>query len=155
MEQKALASSELLIYKKTETLLNEIVYPLLKVYPKAEKFVICQEIKQSFLSLLRAISLANNVKSRRRLHQEEADAEVKLLLVLLNISIGQRYINKKKHAIIQMRIVEIGRLLGGWTRATLEQLQSIKENICSLSIHQSGGRALLFRKDVIVWQMET
>jgi len=117
LEQKALASSELLIYKKTETLLNEIVYPLLKVYPKAEKFGICQEIKRSFFSLLRAISLANNVKSRRRLHQEEADAEVKLLLVLFNISLGQRYINKKKHAIIQMRIVEIGRLLGGWMRA--------------------------------------
>lgn len=117
MENKSTAPNELLIYKKTEVLLNETVYPLLKHYPKAEKFALCQEIKNAFFSLLKAISLANNVRSRRRLHQEEADAEVKLLLVLFNISLAQRYITQKKHAVIQLKIVEIGRILGGWMRS--------------------------------------
>ena len=80
------SATDLILYKKTEVLLHE-VYPVLKNFPKAEKFALCQEIKQAFYSLLKFITLANNVKLKRRLYQEEADAYIKLLLVLFSVAL--------------------------------------------------------------------
>lgn len=108
-------STDLIIYKKTETLLND-VYPVLKNFPKSEKFALCQEIKQAFYALLRSIMLANNIKHKRRLFQEEADANLKLILVLLSVAKKQRYITQKKSLQFQMAIEEIGKILGGWMK---------------------------------------
>lgn len=107
--------SELLVYKKTEVLLNQ-VYPILKNFPKAEKYGLSQEIKQAFYGLLKAIILANNVRSRRREYQSEADGYVKLLLIYFNLAQSQKYINSKTHYRITLGIEEIGRLLGGWIK---------------------------------------
>lgn len=109
--------TDLILYKKTEVLLNE-VYPILINFPKAEKFALSQEIKQAFYQLLKCIVLANNVKSKRRVYQEEADGYIKLLLVLFGIAKKQKYLSKKKHLQIQMKLAEIGRILGGWMRST-------------------------------------
>ena len=108
--------NELIIYKKAEGLLND-VYPVLRNFPKAEKFALCQEIKQTFYVLLRYIMLANNVKARRRMYQEEVDAQLKLLLALFAIAKKQKYITPRKNMQIQMAIEELGRILGGWMRA--------------------------------------
>lgn len=108
--------NDLLVYKKTEVLLNE-VYPILRNFPKAEKYGLALEIKQAFFSMLRNIMMANNVKAKRRIHQEQADADLKLLLVLFAIAKGQKYISRKKHFYIQERLEELGRLLGGWMRS--------------------------------------
>ena len=48
-------NNKLVIARKTEILLNNKIYPMLKNFPKAEKFSLCQEIKQSFYGLLRSI----------------------------------------------------------------------------------------------------
>lgn len=109
--------NDLILYKKTEVLLND-VYTLLKGFPKSEKFALCQEIKQAFYALLRNILLANNVRSRRRMYQEEADADIKLLLALFGIAKKQRYITTKKNFQIQNSMQEIGKILGGWMRST-------------------------------------
>ena len=110
------SATDLILYKKTEVLLHE-VYPVLKNFPKAEKFALCQEIKQAFYLLLKYIMLANNVKSKRRLYQEEADAYIKLLLVLFSVAKKQKYLSQKKHLYFQTKILELGKLLGGWMRA--------------------------------------
>lgn len=110
-------SADLVIYKKTETLLND-VYNVLRNFPKAEKFCLCQEIKQAFYAMLRNITLANNIKSKRRMYQEETDGYVKLLLILFGVAKKQRYVSKRMHATIQIRLEEIGRILGGWMRSS-------------------------------------
>lgn len=112
-----MSGNELILYKKSETLLNDI-YPLLKSFPKSEKFALCQEIKQAFYALLRSILLANNIRKQRREHQEKADAEIKLLLVLFGIAKKQRYITSKKNFQIQCSLEELGKILGGWMRTT-------------------------------------
>ncbi|MCL6559135.1 MAG: four helix bundle protein [Firmicutes bacterium] len=110
--------NELLIERKTEHLLNVEVYPLLKNFPKSEKYSLCQEIKQAFYGLLRSIMLANSIKHKRRPYQEEADSYQKLLLILINTAYQQRYITEKKKLQLQARLEEIGRLLGGWMKST-------------------------------------
>ncbi len=110
-------ATDLIIYKKAETLLNE-VYPILRAFPKSEKFAICQEIKQAFYALLRNIMLANNIKARKRIYQEEADAYIKLLVVLFSVAKKQRYITQKRHTMIQLKIEELGKILGGWMKSS-------------------------------------
>lgn len=108
-------STDLIIYKKAEDLLD-FVYPVLTNFPHAEKFALCQEIKQSFYALLRNIMLANNIRSRRRQYQEEVDAYIKLLYVLFSVAKKQKYITQKKNTQVQQRLSEIGKLLGGWMK---------------------------------------
>lgn len=110
-------ATDLIIYKKAEELLN-FVYPIVVNFPKAEKFALAQEIKQAFYALLRNILLANNIRHKRRYYQEEADAYIKLLLVLFNVAKKQKYITQKKNYQIQIRLEEIGRILGGWMKST-------------------------------------
>lgn len=109
--------NDLLVYKKAEVLLNE-VYPVVTNFPKAEKYALCQEIKQTFYELLKYIVLANNIKVKRRMYQEEADARQKLLLVLFTVAKEQKYLSKGKHYQIQLRLIEVGKLLGGWMKQT-------------------------------------
>lgn len=109
--------SDLTLYKKEEHLLNTVIYPALRNFPKSEKFALCQEIKQAFYNLMRYTLLANNVKSKRRLYQEEADAHLKLLLALFSVAKHQKYITVKKSAQIQTGLAELGRILGGWMRS--------------------------------------
>lgn len=109
-------STDLIIYKKTEGLLD-FVYPVLINFPNAEKFALSQEIKQAFYALLRSIMLANNIRHKRRMYQEEVDAYLKLLLVLFNVAKKQKYITQKKNVQIQTQLTEIGRILGGWMKS--------------------------------------
>lgn len=112
----SLKSTDLIIYKKAEALLD-FVYPIVINFPKAEKYALAQEIKQAFYALLRNIMLANNIRHKRRLYQEEVDAYLKLLLVLFNVAKKQKYITQKKNVQIQQKIAEIGRILGGWMKS--------------------------------------
>mgnify|MGYP001625121257 CR=1 FL=1 len=110
-------ATDLIIYKKTEVLLNQTVYPILKNFPQSEKFALSQEIKQAFYGLMKYIILANNVKAKRRMYQEEADARIKLLFVLFSVAKHQRYITQKKNYFLQTALEEIGKILGGWMRS--------------------------------------
>lgn len=109
---------DLILARKVEELLNKTVYPMLKNFPKAEKYSLCQEIKQAFYALLKAIMLANNIKSRRKIYQEEADSYQKLLLVLISVACEQQYITQKKKAHLQLKLLEIGKLIGGWIKVS-------------------------------------
>ncbi len=108
----------LVLEKKIEELLNKELYPTLKKMPKAEKFALCQEIKQSCYAMLKCIVLANNVKQMRRHYQNEADGHQKLLLILISVAYEQQYINMKRKAFLQEKLYEIGRLIGGWMKVT-------------------------------------
>ena len=108
---------KLVLERKIEDLLNRDLYPMLKKFPKSEKFALCQEIKKACYEMLRHTLLANNIRSKRRTYQEEIDANQKLMLVLLSVACEQKYITRKKLAYLQGKLGEIGRILGGWMRS--------------------------------------
>jgi four helix bundle protein len=96
-------------------LLNREIYPVLQKFPKAEKFSLCQEIKQAFYRILRNTMLANATRrgDARTMRLQEVDADLKLLLVHLGIAREQKYITERKTAQLQERIAELGRIVGG------------------------------------------
>jgi four helix bundle protein len=102
----------LILQKKAEVFLNSI-YPVLQGFPKAEKFCLCQEIKQACYRAIRNIMMSNALKTNRLKYLYEVDAELKLLLVLFGIAREQKYISKKKAMELQQKISELGRITGG------------------------------------------
>jgi hypothetical protein len=109
----------LLLQKKMEVLLNSEVYPTLQKFPKAEKFSLCQEIKQALYRALRNTMVANATRrgDARIERYREVDADLKLLLVLFSTARTQKYINERKLLLLQERISELGRITGGLMKA--------------------------------------
>lgn len=102
----------LILQQKTESFLNSI-YPVLKKFPMAEKFCLCQEIKQSCYGILRHIMCVGSRRKDSRDKLNVIDDELKLLLVLFKVAKGQRYITEKKLHELQTKIIELGRITGG------------------------------------------
>ena len=84
---------ELVVYRKSEELLYKI-YPRLINYPKAEKFALCQTIKEHFFELLKYISLGNSVKSKRKTQ-------------IFPINQGINTVGFKIHATHRMKEIEV------------------------------------------------
>ena len=105
------------VYRKSENLLYK-VYPKLTNYPKSEKFSLCQSIKDSFFELLKNISLANSVKSKRKTYLQEADGHLQLLKILMKLSKQRRYISSGFFKEVDVALTEINKMLSGYIRSS-------------------------------------
>ena len=65
--------TDLEIYIRMFNLLKRI-YPALRNYPKSEKHALAQDTKNCFYEYLTYVSRANNVKSKRLVYAQEAEA---------------------------------------------------------------------------------
>lgn len=108
--------NQLTVYRKTEELLYK-VYPRLSNFPKAEKFSLCQNIKENFFDLLKCISLGNSVKSKRLMYLQEADGHLQTLKVLMKLSKQRKYISEGFFKEIDLRLSEINKILSGYIRS--------------------------------------
>lgn len=109
-------ATDLMIYKKTRDLYTHC-RPIIINYPKAEKFALSQDTKQTFYYLMKSIVLANNVKHKRKSYQDEVEGGLAFIIVLFDLAKESGYITKKSNLYIQDKISEIGRMLGGWIKS--------------------------------------
>lgn len=114
MEYKS--SEGLLVSKRTEALLNRL-YPALVNFPKAEKFALCQEIKQNFYDLIKFIEMANSVKSKRKTYAQEADGHLQTLKVLIRLARNRKYISIGFYRELDVEFTHINKLLSGFIRS--------------------------------------
>lgn len=111
-----MSNENLRLYAKTEHLLYRM-YPALKNFPKAEKYALSQQIKNSFFSLLKNISLANKVRSKKIYYCQQADGELQTLKVLIKLSCNEKYISKGFFKDIDLELTNIGKMIGGFIRS--------------------------------------
>ena len=71
-------NDDLIIYTKIETFLDTI-YPRIVKFPSYEKFRLAEYITLNIFELMKCISLANSVKSKRLTHLQEADGYLQLV----------------------------------------------------------------------------
>lgn len=107
----------LILYAKTESLFFQ-VYPSFKNYPKAEKYGLCLQIKNGFIDLLEAISVAKEVPSRRRVATQEAAARLTKLTSMFRLARKEKYISAGFFEQVDIKLTEIKKLLVGFMRAT-------------------------------------
>ena len=111
----------LILQKKAEVLLNREIYPMLKNFPRAEKFALCQEIKQSCYRVIRNAIESNCPRKNKLKYYDDIDIELKYLLVLIAVARDQKYISKGKALQLQEMITELGKICGGLIKSDLNK----------------------------------
>ncbi|MFB6158921.1 MAG: diversity-generating retroelement protein Avd [Candidatus Nanohalobium sp.] len=100
------------IFQKSYDFYKE-VHPTLKNFPKSERFVMVRQIQNSFLDFMSYISTAR--KASNTLHYlRKADQELEQVKVFFRLSRDLGFISSGQHEDISEKLVEIGKMLGGW-----------------------------------------
>lgn len=88
-------------------------------FPRAERYALAAEIKQSMYKILRLIIQANKQRNKRQL-QIEIDTELDVLRTFIRLAADKQtaYLPLRKYEIWSKQLNEIGKMLGGWMKAT-------------------------------------
>lgn len=113
-------NDDLIIYTKIETFLDTI-YPRIVKFPSYEKFRLAEYITLNTFELMKCISLANNVKSKRLIHLQEADGYLQLVKSQVRFAKRRKYISKGFYDHIDERMTEISKMLKGYIMATVKK----------------------------------
>jgi DNA polymerase III psi subunit len=86
-------------------------------FPKAERYALGTEIKQSMYKILRLIVVANKSKAKKPL-LFELDAELDVLRTFIRLAADPdlKYLPLKKYENWSKLLNEIGKMLGGWLK---------------------------------------
>ena len=94
----------------------EYGYQALAQYPKSEKFALVTDIKHSMDILLERCIEAQK-KYYKKTTLQDMDVEVMKLRAYLRLSHQLGFLPMKKYEIWSGKVVEIGKMLGGWIKA--------------------------------------
>lgn len=92
-----------------------------RVFPKNDRHSVGQKSENLILEILELLFLANSKQKRSRiLILNKIDIKLKILKVIIRLCFDVRAINQNKYIVLQEKILEIGRMLGGWIKDTKE-----------------------------------
>lgn len=108
-------SEYLLIEKKIRDM---IVYNniMLKQFPKHEKYLLAAKIRETGYSLLELAVMANK-KYIKKTTFTEFDVKHEVIRQMINLAFELEYIDSQKHRVSQLKVDEVGRMLGAWIKA--------------------------------------
>jgi four helix bundle protein len=99
-------------------------YQALKQFPKHETHVLGAEIRLSMLQLQRLV-----ITAFKRYHKKttltDLDIELAILKRQVRLAKDLRYVDLKKYQIWIEKLVEIGRMIGGWIKSVKTKQQAI------------------------------
>ena len=91
-------------------------FPLINRFPKAQRFVLAQQIQNAMVDIARLIVQAN--KQRNKLPTlYQIDVELEKLRLLIRLAKDLNLLAVKQYGLMSERINEVGRLLGGWIKS--------------------------------------
>ena len=106
---------ELKVYQKHYDLIL-YAFPIINGFPKAQRFVLGQQIQNCLLDIARLIVQAN--KQRSKLSTlTQVDIELEKLRLLIRLAKDLHLLAVRQYGSIAERTDEIGRLLGGWIKS--------------------------------------
>ncbi|MGD9567507.1 MAG: diversity-generating retroelement protein Avd [Sedimentibacter sp.] len=98
----------------------EYGYGALAQYPKSEKFALVTDIKHSM-----DIMLERTIEAQKKYYKkttlQELDVEIMKLRAYLRLSQNLGFLPMKKYEIWSEKVVEIGKMLGGWLKSVNSQ----------------------------------
>ena len=94
----------------------EYAYGALAQFPKSEKFALVTDIKRSMDALLeRCIEAQKRYYKKSTL--QDMDVEIMKLRAYVRLSFQLGFLPPKKYEVWSEKLVEIGKMLGGWIKA--------------------------------------
>lgn len=94
----------------------EYAYPALAQFPKSEKFALVSDIKHSMDILLERCIEAQK-KYHKKTTLQDMDVEIMKLRAYIRLSFRLGFLPQKKYEVWSEKVVEIGKMLGGWIKA--------------------------------------
>lgn len=93
----------------------EYSYIVLKNFPKSEKFAMVADIKRIEDTLLERCIEAEK-KYTKKTTLQEMDISVAKLRAFIRLSFNLKFINLHQYDVWSDKVVEIGKMLGGWIK---------------------------------------
>ncbi len=111
-------SEEMVILTRTFDLLDWLL-PHSERFPKGYRFTVTQRLTDAALDFQEALFDAESQGgSTRRKHLRVADAALDKVRLYLRLAHRWRWLSDGQYRHVSLMVAEIGRLLGGWTRAS-------------------------------------
>ena len=102
----------LILYQKIYDLIL-YSFPILNRFPKSQKFVLAQQIEVTMLKMLDLVMIANMNHDKIE-HLRNLDIKLQALKTLIRLSKDLKFISLKRYQVFSIKLVEIGKILGGW-----------------------------------------
>lgn len=91
----------------------------MKYFPKQEKYTLGQKIETTILESLELIVSATFLpKNQKFTIIRKASDKTDLLKYLIRLAYETKSINAKKYIILEGKIIEIGKIIGGWMKSS-------------------------------------
>jgi len=87
--------------------------------PKKDRYTLGAKCENIILEILELLFLANSKqKASRLLILNKVDVKLKVLKTLIRLCFDVKAIDQKKYILLQERLQEIGKMLGGWIKSS-------------------------------------
>ena len=106
---------QLVIFEKAYELIRWL-YPAVRKFPKAQRFVLGQQIENTALDVLRGIIRANAEREKLP-YLKRISVDLDTLRILLRLAKDLEFISVRQWAFAAERMNEVGKLLGGWMKS--------------------------------------
>jgi len=100
--------------------LYKVFYEYEAHFPKKDRYTLGQRIENAILDVIEAIIIASQLSKSEKLPVlKKASVKLDLLKVLVRLAKDLKALDNKKYLILESNIQEIGKMLGGWIKASL------------------------------------
>lgn len=113
---------DLAIFEKTYELILWL-YPTINKFPKNQRFILGQRVENIILRILEGIIEANQERNKIP-YLKKISIELDKLRILIRLSKDLRFISIKQYQFAAEKVNEIGKMLGGWLKSSINRTQS-------------------------------
>ena len=97
----------------------KIYYEMLDHFPKKSRETLNPKTEHAILNLIQLISKASfSAQTEKAKTLNDASGEADFLKLLFRLYYELRIIDQKKYFLIEEKLIEIGRMIGGWIKNT-------------------------------------
>ncbi len=114
------------ILQKIETLNLDLI-PVLKKYPKTERYTLAEKTETFFLQGTESIYWAPHEKRTRPHHLSSARIQFQMSGYLLRIGRRMGFVSEGQYEKLSVDLVEIGKMISGWIKI-VEKIESDAKN---------------------------
>jgi hypothetical protein len=91
-------------------------------FPKANRFTVGSKIDDAFLAAIEYCFLASySAPPEKHIFVDRGITQVDMVKLLLQLAWDIKALDTNKYALLSERLIEIGRMLGGWRRQILSK----------------------------------
>jgi four helix bundle protein len=120
---------ELPIFKQAFDLYKEVHLTRDNI-SKKDCFTIWNQCENIILEIIKNLLLAYNTSGEKKLIKlNDASEQLNILRIFLRLTKEVKTINDKKYISLQLRIDEIGRMLGGWIKLPAKEKLPLQESL--------------------------